>query len=268
MADRFTGKTVVITGSGSGIGAQTARRFAAEGARVVVCDIDEGKAHSVAETIPGSLGHYVDVTSRDSLQSLVEATTKHFGSIDVWVNNAMTCGPSSLLEITEAEIHLDLNTNLVGPMLAAQLIIPGMLANGGGVILNLASVNGLAYFGNSAYSAAKAGLISLTRSIAVEFGPYGIRCAGVAPGTVHTEAWEQNLATDPDALVRAARHYPLGRVGAPDDIAGALLFLASDDASWITGEILRVDGGLLASNMAFTERLREAVDKAAPNVNR
>lgn len=150
MADRFTGKTVVVTGSGSGIGAQTVRRFAAEGANVVVCDIDEVKASGVAETIPGSLAHHVDVTSRDSLQSLVKATTTQFGPIDVWVNNAMTCGPSSLLEITEAEIHLDLNTNLVGPMLAAQLIIPGMLANGGGVILNLASVNGLAYFGNSA----------------------------------------------------------------------------------------------------------------------
>ncbi len=260
MADRFTGKTVIVTGSGSGIGAQTVRRFAAEGADVVVCDIDEAKARAVAETIPGSLAHPVDVTRRDSLQTLIEATIERFGPIDVWVNNAMTCGPPSLLEITEEQIHTDLDTNLVGPLLAAQLIIPGMIAAGGGVILNLASVNALAYFGNSAYSAAKAGLISLTRSISVEFGRHGIRCAGVAPGTVHTESWQANLAVDPDALVRAARHYPLGRVGQPDDIASALLFLASDEASWITGEILRVDGGLLASNMAFTERLLEAVE--------
>lgn len=261
MADRFTGRTVVVTGSGSGIGAQTVRRFADEGAHVVVCDIDEAKARDVAETIPGSLTHHVDVTSRESLLTLIDATIERFGPIDVWINNAMTCGPTSLLEITEAEIRTDLNTNLVGPMLAAQLIIPGMIAAGGGVILNLASVNALAYFGGAAYSAAKAGLISLTRSIAVEFGRQGIRCAGVAPGTVQTEAWQGFLAENPDALVIAAQNYPLGRIGQPDDIASALLFLASDEASWISGEILRVDGGLIASNLGFTERAFRRADE-------
>ncbi|MBK5239006.1 MAG: SDR family oxidoreductase [Actinomycetales bacterium] len=145
--------------------------------------------------------------------------------------------------------------SVMGPFFASQEVIPGMIERGGGVILNVASVNGLAYFGNDAYSAAKAGLINLTKSIAIQFGAQGIRCNAVAPGTVATESWEERKKTDPLVFEKAARFYPLGRVGRPDDIAESLMFLASDAASWITGIVLPVEGGVLSGNLELARTI-------------
>ena len=253
--ERFSGKTVVVTGSGSGIGARTVRRFAEEGAQVVVADINLPSAILVASAIEGALAREVDVRSRESLHAMVQSVEEHFGGIDVFINNAMTCSDSPFLEIRPDDIRRDVEVNLLGPFFASQEVIPGMIARGGGVVLNIASVNGLAYFGNEAYSAAKAGLISLTKSIAVQFGQYGIRCNAVAPGTVATGQWEARRQLDPQALERAAEWYPLGRIGAPDDVAESLMFLASDAASWVTGVVLPVEGGLLAGNLQMAHTI-------------
>ena len=252
---RFTGQTIVITGAGSGIGAQTARRFAAEGANIVIADIDVPAARAVATSIDGAIAVGVDVSSRSAVRAMVDASIEHFGAIDVLVNNAMSCSDGAFLDLTPEQIRQDIDVSLIGPMFASQEVLPGMVARGAGVILNVASVNGLAHFGNEAYSAAKAGLISLTRSVATEFGPHGVRCNAVAPGTIATEHWDRRREHDPDVLTRVSRWYPLGRVGAPDDVASALTFLASADASWITGVVLPVEGGLLAGNLEMTRTI-------------
>ena len=263
---RFSGKTVVVTGSGSGIGAETARRFAAEGANAVIADINMPSAERVAASIEGSLAVEVDVTSRDALRAMVRGVTERFGSVDVLVNNATLCSETPFLDITPDEVTRDLAVNVMGPFFASQEVIPGMIERGGGVILNVSSVNGLSYFGNEAYSAAKAGLLSLTKSIAIQFGRNGIRCNAVAPGTVATEYWEQRKELDPLVFEKAAQWYPLGRVGRPGDIAESLMFLASDAASWITGIVLPVEGGLLCGNLAMAQAVvpsqREAGDYA------
>ena len=245
---RFTGKTVVVTGAGSGIGARTARRFAAEGASVVVADINATAAEDVASTIDGALAVTVDVTARDQLHAMVEVVTAAFGGIDVLINNAMSWTPGSFLEVTPEEVTQNLSVSLIGPFFASQEVLPGRMARGAGVILNVASVNGIAYYGSEAYSAAKAGLISLTKSVAAEFGRYGIRCNAVAPATIATESWAERVEIDPLVFEKITRYYPLGRIGTPDDVAESLMFLASDAASWITGTTLTVDGGMTAGN--------------------
>lgn len=133
-----------------------------------------------------------------------------------------------------------------------------MTRNGSGVILNISSVNALGYYGNEAYSAAKAGILSLTRSLAVRYGPHGVRVNAIAPGTLRTPAWEKRREEDPEVFERVARWYPLGRIGEPEDVAGAALFLASDEAAWISGAVLPVDGGLNAGNM---QMMREIIKK-------
>jgi meso-butanediol dehydrogenase/(S,S)-butanediol dehydrogenase/diacetyl reductase len=252
---RFSGKTVVITGSGSGIGAETARRFAAEGATLVIADINLPAAERVAASIDGSIAIEVDVTSRDALRSMVAVVTDRFGGVDVLVNNAMSCSESPFLDLTSDEVKRDFEVTVMGPFFASQEVIPGMIERGGGVILNVSSVNGISYFGNEAYSAAKAGLQSLTKSIAVQFGRNGIRCNAVAPGSVATEYWEHRRQEDALVFEKAARWYPLGRIGQPADVAEALMFLASDAASWITGIVLPVEGGVLAGNLAMAREI-------------
>lgn len=260
---RFLGKTVVVTGAGSGIGAETARRFGAEGANVIVADIDMSAAQRVAASIEGSLAIEIDVTSRATLHLMVGVVTERFGGIDILVNNAASCNDTPFLDITPEQVQHDFAVDVIGPFFACQEVIPGMIKRGGGVILNVSSVNGLSYLGNEAYSAAKAGLQSLTTSIAVMFGGNGIRCNAVAPGTIATEIWEHRKKLDPLVFEKAARWYPLGRVGLPIDIVESLMFLASDAASWITGVVLPVDGGLLAGNLAMAREIVPAQSAAA-----
>lgn len=251
----YAGKTVIITGAGSGIGETTAMRFAANGANVVVADIDMGAAQRVAASIPGALAVQVDIRDRTLTDAMVAGALERFGAVDVLINNAATCSETPFLEATPDELQRDIDVNLLGPMLCSQSVLPTMIAAGGGVILNVASVNGLAYFGNDAYSAAKAGVISLTKSIAIQFGENGVRCNAIAPGTIATPYWEHRREIDPDVMTKAAEWYPLGRIGAPDDVVDALLFLASDAASWITGALLPVDGGLMAGNLKFAKTI-------------
>ena len=247
---RFEGRTAVVTGGASGIGRAIARRLAAEGADVVVADVDAAGAEQVAGEL-GGRAVAADVTSPDDVARLAEAA----GAVDVLVNNAGGGLSDDLLEIDPATWDRDVALNLKAAFLCAKAVLPGMIERGRGVIVNIASVNGMTALGYEPYSAAKAGMISLTESIAVRYGPQGIRAVAVAPGSIRSPIWEERRREEPQIFERLVRWYPLRRVGEPEDVAAAVAFLASDDASWISGETLRVDGGLLAGNGRLAREL-------------
>jgi NAD(P)-dependent dehydrogenase (short-subunit alcohol dehydrogenase family) len=167
------------------------------------------------------------------------------------VNNAFTSNPAAILDARVEEWSRDIDVVLKGTFLCSQRVLPTMIGQRRGVIVNVSSVNAHTHVGASAYSAAKAGVESLTRNLAVEHAPYGIRANALVPGTFRTDVWKERQKIDPEILERLGRWYPLGHVGTADDIAAAALFLASDEASWITGSLLPVDGGLLAGNPRF-----------------
>ncbi|MET9475273.1 SDR family NAD(P)-dependent oxidoreductase [Streptomyces sp. NPDC002917] len=256
---RFDGYGVLITGAGQGIGAATARRLAGEGARVLVTDLDGDRAEHTAAAIrkTGATAEALpcDVGDRAAVEAAVTRAVEAFGTLDVLVNNAYRCTPDTPLFEDEPDDvwQGDLDATLTGPYRCARAALPHLVASGRGAIVNIGSVNGEQDFGNHAYSAAKAGLGSLTRTLAGHAGPRGVRVNLVAPGTIRTDAWAgRDLELD-----RVSAVYPLGRVGEPDDIAAAVAFLASRDAAWITGTTLRVDGGLLAVNTGFRRAIAE-----------
>ncbi|MFD3924544.1 SDR family NAD(P)-dependent oxidoreductase [Streptomyces sp. NPDC058614] len=256
---RFEGYGVLITGAARGIGAATARRLAEEGAQMLVTDVDLAEAEKTAATIR-ELGARAeaftcDVGERASVEAAVAHAVDTFGSLDVLVNNAYGCTPDApLFEDEPDEVWArDLDLTLTGAYRCSRAALPHLVASGRGAIVSIGSVNGLQDFGNHAYSAAKAGLVSLTRTLAGHAAPRGVRVNLVVPGTVRTTAWE---GRDADLEV-ASGLYPLGRVGEPDDIAAAVAFLASRDAAWITGTTLCVDGGLLAVNTGFRQAVRQ-----------
>jgi meso-butanediol dehydrogenase/(S,S)-butanediol dehydrogenase/diacetyl reductase len=247
---RFDGASVLVTGGGSGIGRAICRRFASDGASVLVADIVGERAKEVAELIGGAAVQG-DVTVAADVARMVAAVDR----VDVLVNNAGGGTADDVLEIDEDAWDQDIALNLKSAFLCSKAVLPGMIERSGGVIVNIASVNGLAFFANEPYSAAKAGLISLTRSMATRYGRHGIRVVAIAPGTIRTPLWQERVEKEPAIFERLMRWYPLGRVGEPEDVAVAAAFLASDEASWITGEVLRVDGGLLAGNAQMAREL-------------
>ena len=260
---RFQSRVAIITGSGSGLGRVLAHRFAAEGAAVVVADVVEQRATTVADEISGvggrSLAQTTDVTNAADVEAMVGAAREAFGSVEILVNNAAKATDADFLDVSEEAWDEDVAIALKGSFLCSQAVLGDMTENRSGVILNISSVNALAYFGNEAYSAAKAGILNLTRSLAVRYGPFGVRVNAIAPGTLRTPAWEQRRQKDPDVFDRVAKWYPLGRIGDPEDVAGAALFLASDEAAWISGAVLPIDGGLTAGNM---EMAREIINES------
>ncbi|MFD2685803.1 SDR family NAD(P)-dependent oxidoreductase [Streptomyces phyllanthi] len=255
---RFEGYGVFVTGAARGIGAAVARRLAEEGARVLVTDVDLDVAErTAAELREGGLSaeaYRCDVADRSSVEAAVAYAVDAFGSLDVLVNSAARCTPDVPLfeDGPDEDWARDLDLTLTGAYRCCRAALPHLEASGRGAIVSIGSVNGLQDFGNHAYSAAKAGLMSLTRTLAGHAASRGVRVNLVAPGTVRTSAWEGR----DDDLTAAAEVYPLGRVGEPEDIAAAVAFLASRDAAWITGTTLRVDGGLLAVNTAFHRAIR------------
>jgi NAD(P)-dependent dehydrogenase (short-subunit alcohol dehydrogenase family) len=260
---RFHSRVAIITGSGSGLGRVLAHRFAAEGAAVVVADVVEQRATTVADEISGaggrSLAQTTDVTNAADVEAMVGAAREAFGSVEILVNNAAKATDADFLDVSEEAWDEDVAIALKGSFLCSQAVLGDMTENRSGIILNISSVNALAYFGNEAYSAAKAGILNLTRSLAVRYGPFGVRVNAIAPGTLRTPAWEQRRQKDPDVFDRVAKWYPLGRIGEPEDVAGAALFLASDEAAWISGIVLPIDGGLTAGNM---EMAREIINES------
>lgn len=258
------GRVVLITGGAGGIGSVTAARFGSAGDRVAVADRDGAAARRVAASVPGAAGVELDVTDEESIATALQRIRDELGPVGVLVNNAAVATDTPFEDLSRAAWQADIDVSLTGAFLMCQAVLPDLAR--GGAIVNVASVNGVGYYGNEAYSAAKAGLISLTRSLAVRYGPDGIRCNAVLPGTVRTPIWDRRLADDPHVMDNLTRWYPLGRVGRPEDVAAAVTFLASDEASWITGASLPVDGGLLAGNAPMTGDIVGARDVGAGDV--
>jgi meso-butanediol dehydrogenase/(S,S)-butanediol dehydrogenase/diacetyl reductase len=256
---RFRDRTVIVTGGGSGIGRVMAERFAAEGAAVVVADVAGERARDVAaeiEAVGGTaFATQTDVSVASEVDDMVAAAEEASGRVDVLVNNAAIEGGDDILRIENEMWDRDLAVVLKSAFLCSKAVLPGMIERRRGAIVNIASVNALAFFANESYSAAKAGMISLTLSTAVRYGRHGIRANAVAPGTIRTPIWQERIDKEPQIFERLVKWYPLGRVGEPEDVAHAVLFLASDDASWITGTVVRVDGGLLAGSAQMAREL-------------
>ena len=256
---RFQGQVAIVTGAGSGIGRVIAQRFAAEGAKVAVVDWLAERADAVTAEITGAggtaLSVHADVSSRRDVDDMVARVSSRLGPVDVLVNNAAVAEGDDVLDIEEATWDRDVAVVLKSVFLCSKAVLPSMIERKRGAIVNISSVNGLTALGNEAYSAAKAGMINLTQGIAVRYGAHGVRCNAIAPGTIRTPIWQARIDRDPVVFQRLVKWYPLGRVGEPDDIANATMFLASDQASWITGAVLPVDGGLLAGNYRMTREL-------------
>lgn len=250
----------LVTGAGGDIGVAIARALTAAGLRGVMSDLVLARAQHGADQVSGAKAVELDVRSAAAVRRAIADLIDAYGPPTVLVNNAAVCANEHFEAIDESTWSADLDVVLGGAIRMCQAVLPSMRQAGRGVVVNVASVNGHRYFGNDVYSAAKAGLINLTRALAAQYGPFGVRINSVSPGTIATQGWEERLRTHSDALVSARRWYPMGRVGTPEDVANAVAFLASDRASWITGTDLVVDGGLLAGTHAL------AVDIGAKSV--
>lgn len=265
---RFDGRVALVTGGGSGIGRTIGTALASEGSQVVIVDRENELADRVAGEIQADGGTAIaitcDVADGAAIEAAVETARRMLGPVDLLVNNASEGKGDGVLEIDEVTWDRDLAVALRGAFLCAKAVLPAMIERHTGVILNISSVNGLTALGQEAYSAAKAGMISLTRSLAVRYGPDGIRANAIAPATIRTPAWRSRLEQDPSIFERLAAWYPLRRIGEPEDVANAALFLASDDAAWISGIVLIVDGGLLAGNDRLASDLLPRDDRSAP----
>jgi 3-oxoacyl-[acyl-carrier protein] reductase len=244
---RLNGKVVIITGAGRGIGRETALLLASEGAKVVVVDRDAAAAEEVAGAIAANGGEAlaasVDVTRRAEIDAMVAATMERFGRLDVLVNNAGITMDATLAKMTEEQFDKVIDINLKGVFNCTQAVLPRMLEQGKGKIINASSVVGVhGNFGQTNYAATKAGVIGMTKSWAKELARKGITANAVAPGFILTD---MTAAMPEKVLTMMKDKTPVGRLGLPEDIAKAYLFLASDDADFITGQVLGVDGGLV-----------------------
>ena len=252
-------KVAIVTGGGSGIGQAIAELFADEGARVAIVDLSEERAQATADRIVRDGGQAIairaDVSRSADVNAMTDQVINRFGPVDILVNNAGISLGDDILTIDEETWDKNLDIVLKSVYLCCKAALPSMLSKGSGAIVNISSVNGLTGLGEEAYGAAKAGMINLTKNLAVKYGPSGVRANCITPGTVRTPIWHQRLEQDPDVFERLKKWYPLGRVGEPEDIAKAALFLASDDAAWITGVTLIVDGGLMAGNYRMNMEL-------------
>ena len=249
----FKGKVVAITGAAGGIGQSLCRHFKAEGAVVAAIDKKPEVEDFARETCDAWT--VVDVGNREEVQKGFAILTGGLGPIDILVNNAgFSSHPTFARTDPESWDH-EVNGNLNSAYYCAHAVLDGMKAKGGGSIVAIGSVNGLGALGDPAYSAAKAGLISLTKSLAIEYGRFNIRANIVLPGTVRTPLWKIRAAKDPTVLETLRKWYPLGRIVDPEDVAKAVAFLASDAAAAITGVALPVDCGLTAGNIVMAREL-------------
>lgn len=252
----FEGKVVAITGAAGGIGQSLCRYFADEGALIAAIDKSpETRAFARELANRGARGYVVDVGDTGAVSSAFQKIATDLGTVDILVNNAGFSEHPTFARTDPAGWQHDVNGNLNGAYYCAHAVLPGMQEKRAGSIIAIGSVNGLSALGDPAYSAAKAGMISLTRSLAQEYGRFGIRSNIVLPGTVRTPLWERRASKDLTVLETLRRWYPLGRIVEPIDVARAVGFLASDAAAAITGVSLPVDCGLSAGNIVMTREL-------------
>jgi len=243
---RVKDKVVIITGSGSGIGKETALLFAKEGAKVAVADVNEKGGVETVENIKKAGGEAffakLDVSSREQVKQVVKDTIAKYGKIDVLINNAGIIQDALVVKMTEEQWDKVININLKGPFNCIQAVVEQMMNQGSGVIINISSI--VALYGNvgqTNYAATKAGLIGMTKTLAKELGKKGIRVNAVAPGFIYTPM----TAKVPEKILEMMKEKtPLRRLGKPEDVANTLLFLSSDEASFINGAVISVDGGL------------------------
>lgn len=249
---RFSGKTVIVTGGGGGIGGAASQRFASEGANVAVFDMNLATAEKVVAGIAAAGGtaqaFACDITQRDQVDVAIAATQAAFGTIDVLVNNAGWDIFKPFTKTVPAEWDKLISINLVGALHMLHVVLPIMAANGGGRVVNIASDAGrVGSSGEAVYAACKGGLISLSKTLAREHARHNITVNVICPGPTDTallDGFKQGAA-NPEKLMEAfARAIPLGRIGQASDLAGSIAFMASDDAGFVTGQVLSVSGGL------------------------
>jgi NAD(P)-dependent dehydrogenase (short-subunit alcohol dehydrogenase family) len=252
------GRVALITGGALGIGQGIVRGFVAEGAAVAIADIDRRAADALAAELGAAGGRVIatttDVSRSADAEAAVRATLEAFGRLDVLVNNAgiQPIDQYKPLHLMSEEVwDRILDVNLKGAFQMTRFAVPSLLASGNGVIVNMSSVQGLQSMpGVGPYAASKGGLLSLTRNLALEYAPQGLRCVAICPGTIDSEMVRtaaRAAGGDIEAsLASYGRTHPLGRIGTPEDIANAVVFLSSDKASFITGDYLCVDGGYMA----------------------
>jgi NAD(P)-dependent dehydrogenase (short-subunit alcohol dehydrogenase family) len=254
----FDGKIVAITGAAGGIGQALCRHFGGAGAKIAAIDRAEtvtSFAKSLAKDGIKAEAAVLDVADAAEVAKAFAKFQETLGPPDVLVNNAGFSGVPTLEVTSPADFQRLVEGNLSGAYYCAHAVLPAMKRRRSGVIINIGSVNGFSALGDPAYSAAKAGMFSLTQALAIEYGRYGIRTNLVAPGTVRTPIWEQRVARSPEILAQLKRWYPLGRVVDPIDVARAVFFLASDAAAAITGVALPVDCGLTAGNIVMAREI-------------
>jgi NAD(P)-dependent dehydrogenase (short-subunit alcohol dehydrogenase family) len=247
VAGRLDGKVAVITGAASGIGRASARRFAAEGAHVVVADLAEADGKALAEQIDG-LFVRADVTDADDVQAMYAAAVERFGGVDVCFNNAGISPPDddSILETELDAWRRVQEVNLTSVYLCCKYGIPHLLERGGGAVVNTASFVAVLGAATSqiSYTASKGGVLAMSRELGVQFARQGVRVNALCPGPVNTPLLQELFAKDQERAARRLVHVPMGRFAEPEEIAAAACFLASDDASFITASTFLVDGGI------------------------
>ena len=258
---RLDGKVAIVTGGAQGIGGATARKMAAEGAKVLIADIDAPTMTANAARIREAGGTVetmvADVSDTAQNKAMIEAAVSHWGALHILVNNAFTVGTplsGSAVEVAEADWNRGLSLLMTSIFLGVKHAAPAIEAAGGGAIVNLSSVHGVLMAPRAlVYEAGKSAVIGMTRQMAIDFGPVGIRVNAICPGHIVTERIAPQWQAHPDGLRYFEQHYPARRTGVPDDIANAISFLCSDEATFITGQTLAVDGGMtlqLAEDLA------------------
>jgi meso-butanediol dehydrogenase / (S,S)-butanediol dehydrogenase / diacetyl reductase len=248
MVGRLAGKIAFLTGASEGIGAATAKRFAEEGATIVICARREGPLNVTAKAIEDAGGkvfaRILDVGDLDAYRTALEETAARFGRIDILVNNAMDASMSPLEELTLEAWHNAFRINVDAALISTQEVSAIMKRNGGGAIVNTISICAIrSVSAAAAYSASKAALLQFSNVAAVELAPWNIRVNTMAPGTLVTPALHQSTGNDPAIEGHMARTIPMGRLGRAEDGANAILYLASDEAAYVTGVCISVDGG-------------------------
>jgi glucose 1-dehydrogenase len=251
---RLTGKCAVVTGAANGIGLACARRLAADGAAVALADVNAELGEAAAKQLrdEGARAIFVatDVTQRSAIEALVDRAVAEYGRLDIMLNNAGVALNASILEMSDEIFDKVLSTNLRSAFIGTQLAARQMVASGrGGVIINMSSVNALlAIPGLAAYACSKGALNQLTKVAAIELAPHNIRVVAIGPGTILTDLAKQAVMGDDAARRKILARTPIGRAGEPEEVASVASFLASDDASYITGQTIYPDGGRLALN--------------------